>query len=269
MMKRPDESNFETLPDHLRPGLDLVFIGINPGLYSVRRGQYFARATSRFWPAFSRSKLSERMRRELKLDQLLPQHDSQLPRFGIGLTDVVKRPSANASELTPRDFATWIPILLTKLRRYKPRVACFHGLTAYRPFHAFVFKSAATRPVLGEQPKTIGMTRIFVVPNPSPANAHFTLADQTEWYDRLADFFLNPERSEGALPSSSICLALSLPIRVISGKVFLFRWPDDPMARSPDFLDRRAQLNHLHRGFLPVMLPAHNQMALLRPVLMQ
>ena len=178
---------FETLPDHLRPGLDIVFIGINPGLYSVRRGHYFARSTSRFWPAFSRSKLSAQMRRELKVDHLLPEHDSQLPAFRIGLTDVVKRPSANASELTPADFATWIPVLLRKLRRYKPRVACFHGLTAYRPFHAFAFESA-TRPILGAQPEQIGSTRLFVVPNPSPANAHFTLADQTAWYDRLTDF---------------------------------------------------------------------------------
>ena|SRR5947209_13067353 len=184
----PPHRNFATLPDHLRSGLDLVFIGINPGLYSVRRGHYFARTTSRFWPAFSKSRLSEPMRRELKLNQLLPQHDSQLPRFGIGLTDVVKRPSANASELTPADFATWIPVLIRKLHRYKPRVACFHGLTAYRPFHAFAFPSAAVRPSLGAQPEMIGSTRLFVVPNPSPANAHFTLADQTEWYERLADF---------------------------------------------------------------------------------
>jgi len=99
--------DFETLPDYLRPGLNLIFIGINPGLYSVRRGHYFARTTSRFWPAFSKSKLSAQMRRELKLNQLLSEHDSLLPRFGIGLTDVVKRPSANASELTPTDFITW------------------------------------------------------------------------------------------------------------------------------------------------------------------
>ncbi len=181
-------NDFETLPDYLQTGLDLVFIGINPGLYSVRRGHYFARTTSRFWPAFSKSKLSAQMRRELELDHLLPEHDSQLPHFGIGLTDVVKRPSANASELTPADFATWIPVLVRKLRRYKPRVACFHGLTAYRPFHALAFKSAVTRPILGPQPEQIGSTRLFVVPNPSPANAHFTLADQTAWYDRLAEF---------------------------------------------------------------------------------
>jgi len=194
----------KTLPDYLRPGLDLVLIGINPGLYSVARGHYFARTTSRFWPAFSRSKLSERIRRELGVEKLLPEHDSQLPRFGIGLTDVVKRPSANASEITPEDFARWIPVLLGKLRRYKPRVACFHGITAYRPFHAFVFhsagasaftiqsagvsKPAGVSPILGEQPERIGSTRLYVVPNPSPANAHFTPVDQAAWYDRLADF---------------------------------------------------------------------------------
>lgn len=180
--------DFETLPDHLRSGLDLVFIGINPGLYSVNRGHYFARTTSRFWPAFSRSRLSARIRHELGVDILTPEHDAELPRFGIGLTDVVKRPSANVSELTRDDFAQWIPVLLEKLHRFAPRAACFHGLTGYRPFHNIVFKSAAIRPILGEQIETIGSTQLFVVPNPSPANAHFTPADQTVWYDRLADF---------------------------------------------------------------------------------
>jgi double-stranded uracil-DNA glycosylase len=184
----PEQYNFPTLPDCLRPGLDLIFIGINPGLYSVRHGHYFARSTSRFWPAFSRSRLSERMRRELRVDILLPQHDSDLPRFGIGLTDVVKRPSGNAAELTRGDFAKWVPVLLEKLHRYAPRVACFHGLTAYRPFFQATFKPLGIPAVLGPQPESIGGTRLFVVPNPSPANAHFTLADQTSWYDRLADF---------------------------------------------------------------------------------
>jgi double-stranded uracil-DNA glycosylase len=184
----PEQYDFATLPDYLRPGLDLIFIGINPGLYSVRQGHYFARSTSRFWPAFSRSKLSESVRREFRVDTLLPEHDSDLPRFGIGLTDVVKRPSGNAAELTRGDFAKWIPVLLEKLHRYAPRVACFHGLTAYRPFSQATFKSSGIPAVLGAQPETIGDTRLFVVPNPSPANAHFTLADQTFWYDRLADF---------------------------------------------------------------------------------
>jgi len=98
---------FRTLPDYLQPGLDLVFVGINPGLYSVQRGHYFARLTSRFWPAFSASKLSERVRRALGTDTLRAEHDAELPRFGIGFTDVVKRPSANAADLNADDFKKW------------------------------------------------------------------------------------------------------------------------------------------------------------------
>lgn len=176
-----------TLPDYLRPGLDLVFIGINPGLYSVQRGHYFARTTSRFWPGFSASKLSAEVRRGLGVKLLLPEHDRELPRFGIGFTDVVKRPTANASGLSPADFQQGAPLLLRKLRRNSPAVACFHGLTAFRPFLKLVLKVDRV-PSLGEQPEIIGSTRLFVVPNPSPANAHFTLQDQTAWYDRLADF---------------------------------------------------------------------------------
>jgi len=67
-------------------------------------------------------------------------------------------------------------------------VACFHGLTAYRPFLALALQVERRAPALGRQAEVVGATRLFVVPNPSPANAHFTLADQVAWYDRLADF---------------------------------------------------------------------------------
>ena len=186
--------SFRTLPDHLVRRLELVFIGINPGLYSVERGHYFARKTSRFWPALSVSKLSEPMRRALHVDRLGPEHDSILPRFGIGLTDVIKRPSANASELAPAEFEEWVPHLVEKLLYYKPRVACFHGLTSFRPFLSFALRSER-KPTLGAQPESLGATRLFVVPNPSPANAHFTPKDQAEWYDKLADFMATSSRN--------------------------------------------------------------------------
>jgi TDG/mug DNA glycosylase family protein len=179
---------FRTLPDYLRPGLDIIFVGINPGLYSVQRGHYFARATSRFWPAFSASKLSGPVRRALGANALRAEHDTELPRFGIGFTDVVKRPSANAAGLRAKDFEKWVPRLLERLQRYQARVACFHGLTAYRPFLNLALGGADRLPMLGPQPEVVGATRLYVVPNPSPANAHFTLTDQTAWYDRLADF---------------------------------------------------------------------------------
>ena len=83
--------------------------------------------------------------------------------------------------------------ILGKLRRLAPRVACFHGLTAFRPFLALALGVGDRVPTLGLQPEAVGATRLFVVPNPSPANAHFTPADQAAWYDRLADF-LESER---------------------------------------------------------------------------
>ena len=181
------EYPFPTLPDLLAPALEVVFVGINPSLYSVERGHYFARATNRFWPSLSRSRLSEHARRSLGVDVLRPESDVELPQLGIGFTDAIKRPTANVSELGPGEFEEGVPRLLAKLRRYAPRVACFHGLTGYRPFLRVAFGSASC-PKLGPQPERLGATRIYVVPNPSGANAHFTRADQTAWYDRLAEF---------------------------------------------------------------------------------
>jgi len=174
-----------TLPDLIRDGLDVVFVGINPSLYSVAQGHYFARKTNRFWPCFSRSMLSVAARQALQVEQLQPAHDVALLQHGFGFTDVVKRPSARAGELSPQELSAGVEGLLAKLRRYAPRVACFHGLTGYR----FVHRALAPDdppPALGLQRAVLGPTQLFAVPNPSPANAHFTPAQQTEWYDRLS-----------------------------------------------------------------------------------
>jgi TDG/mug DNA glycosylase family protein len=80
----------QTLPDLLKKGLDVVFIGINPSLFSVERGHYFARKTNRFWPTLSRSVLSLKARQGLRVETLGPQHDRALLGYGIGFTDVVK-----------------------------------------------------------------------------------------------------------------------------------------------------------------------------------
>ncbi len=178
---------FRTLPDYLRRGLELVFVGINPGTYSVDKGHYFARKTNRFWPAFSASRLSLPVRRALGLPRLTPEHDAVLLRFGIGFTDVVKVPSANAAALDPKEFVAGAPQLRDRLVTYAPRVACFHGVTAYRAFARHALGSDADAE-LGPQRERLGGTRLFVVPNPSPANAHFTVVDQRRWYDRLARF---------------------------------------------------------------------------------
>ena len=176
-----------TLPDLLCNGLQVVFVGINPSLYSVAQGHYFARKTNRFWPCFSASSLSQPVRQALGVERLEPFHDRLLPAHGIGFTDVVKRPTAKAVELGRDEFAAGAAVLLAKLETCRPLVACFHGMMGYRPFAAML--GLTERPLaLGAQPAPLGRTRVFVVPNPSPANAHFTPAQQTDWYDRLAGY---------------------------------------------------------------------------------
>jgi TDG/mug DNA glycosylase family protein len=185
-----DPSN--SLPDLLRHNLDVVFVGINPSLYSAAQGHYFARRSNRFWPCFSRSVLSEGVRRARGVAMLEPRHDRALPEYGFGLTDVVKRATARASELSLSEFTAGVAQLTAKLQDYKPRVACFHGVTGYK--HVLRAPDPpATPPVLGAQRLRIGVTRCFLVPSPSGANAHFTPADQTRWYDRLAEFAHSPD----------------------------------------------------------------------------
>jgi TDG/mug DNA glycosylase family protein len=121
-----------------------------------------------------------------------PEHDARLLDFGIGFTDVVKRPTTNAAGLTPADFARWAPRLRRRLRHAGPRVVCFHGVTAYGNFLRFGLGQPRW-PGLGPQAERLGPTRIFVVPNPSGANAHFMAADLTRWYDRLARFVATAE----------------------------------------------------------------------------
>lgn len=174
-----------TLPDLLADGLDVVFVGINPSVYSVEHGHYFARRSNRFWPCISRSVLTARARRELGVQTLTPEHDRAMLDYGIGFTDLVKRPTAKASDLARRELAAGVEHLLEKIRRFRPRVACFHGVTGYRFVHNILLEGAA--PVeLGLQSTRLEGTLLFLVPNPSGANAHFSREQQTQWYDALA-----------------------------------------------------------------------------------
>jgi double-stranded uracil-DNA glycosylase len=177
--------DFETLPDLLQPGLKLIFVGINPSIYSVQRGHYFARPTSRFWPAFSRSRLSRAAREALGRDTLGPEDDARLLDFGIGFTDVVKIPSNNASSIKPADYAFWAPRLLERLDSSGAEMVGFHGVTGYRAFLRYALDAAKEEPSLGLQERVLGNARIFLAPNPSPANAHFRPEDQVRFYDEL------------------------------------------------------------------------------------
>ena len=169
----------KTLPDHLRPGLDIVLIGLNPGLHSVEVGHYFAFPRNRFWPAINQSGL---LPEELNAD-----NDHRMLEFGIGFTDVVKRPTSGSSDLRAADFKEWAPILKAKLELNQPAIAAFHGATAYRNYlkHA---EGVNEKPELGLQDRHIGVSRVFLLPNPSPANAVYSLDDLVGWYVALRKF---------------------------------------------------------------------------------
>lgn len=177
----------QTLPDRIGPNLRLLLVGINPSVYAVQQGHYFARKGNRFWPAFSASRLGRAICTSLGVERLFPEHDVDLPRFGIGLTDVVKIPSSNCSAVTPEMFREGVPTLRETIRSCGASVIAFHGLTAYRPFAWHALGVDPKTVALGLQPQRLEQARLFVVPNPSGANAHFRLSDQVEWYDRLAD----------------------------------------------------------------------------------
>jgi TDG/mug DNA glycosylase family protein len=182
----PSDSPAPVLADLLTADLDVVFVGINPSRFSAARGHYFARPTNRFWPCLSRSVLSLGAREELRVERLGPRHDRALLAHGIGFTDLVKRATPRAGDLAPSELAAGVGDLLAKLDRYRPRVACFHGITGYRHVHR-ILTDTKTKLQLGLQDVRLGPTRLYLVPNPSGANAHFTPSDQTMWYDRLAE----------------------------------------------------------------------------------
>jgi double-stranded uracil-DNA glycosylase len=175
-----------TLPDLLCDALGVVFVGINPSIFSAIRGHYFARPTNRFWPCFSHSRLSAGARGALKVIQLKPEHDRALMDHGFGFTDLAKRATVKAADLSEAELVTGVKRLTAKLERHRPRIACFHGITGYRRVHRAI-TSSKSDPGLGLQPLRIGGARLFVVPNPSGANAHVTPAEQIAWYDRLAE----------------------------------------------------------------------------------
>ncbi len=117
---------------------------------------------------------------------MTPEHDYLLLEYGIGFTDTVKRPTPQASGLTSDDFRQWLPELKVKLLKYQPKIACFHGMVAYRAYLQYV-EGVKEQLELGLQKRTIGQSHLFVTPSPSPANARFSLDDLVYWYKQLRD----------------------------------------------------------------------------------
>jgi len=160
-----------TIPDVLTRGLAVVFVGINPGLYSGAVGHHFARPGNRFWKALHGSGFTGR--------EWSPFQDHDLLTLGIGITNLVDRTTASAAELERGELRAGRETLAAKIERFAPDAVAILGVTAYRT--AFDRPHAA----LGEQPDALGASEVWVLPNPSGLNAHHQLDDLVRRFAEL------------------------------------------------------------------------------------
>ena len=172
-------ANGKTVADVIAPGLKVLVCGINPGLYTAAIGHHFGRPGNRFWPTMHAAGITPRL--------LSPYEEREMLDYGYGITNLVKRATAAADELSRQELVEGGQALVEKIRRYRPRFLGVLGLTAYR--------TAFARPQtsIGLQDERIGAapdfpgTRLWVLPNPSGLNAHYQLADLARLYRELKE----------------------------------------------------------------------------------
>ena len=169
------------LADVLAEGLDIVFVGINPAPISVDAGHSFATPGNRFWPALHAAGFTPTV--------LRAHQERDLLRLGLGITSIVRRPTARADQLSTLELRTGGRDLTQRLRDIRPRWAAFLGVSGYRP----AFEAPQAR--IGLQPTMIGTTRVWVLPNPSGRNAHFPPASLAAEFARLRRAAALPDRS--------------------------------------------------------------------------
>jgi TDG/mug DNA glycosylase family protein len=151
------------IPDVIAEDLRLLFVGINPGLWSGATGHHFARPGNRFWPTIHRAGLTPR--------QLRPDEGEALLALGIGITNLVNRTTARADELTADELRAGAERLRATVARWRPRVVAILAVSAFRI--AFDRPKAA----IGRQPDRLGDAELWVLPNPSGLNAHYQLPE--------------------------------------------------------------------------------------------
>jgi double-stranded uracil-DNA glycosylase len=160
-----------TIPDLVAPGLRVLFAGINPSLYSAATGHHFARPGNRFWPALHRSGFTSR--------QLRPEEQPMLLNLGLGITNVVARATARADELDAAELRAGGQTLAALTGSLSVSWLAILGVTAYRT--AF----AVPRAVVGLQDGRLGGARVWILPNPSGLNAHWSAAALAAEFGRL------------------------------------------------------------------------------------
>ena len=178
MTSRPTASDLaaardRTLEDLIAPDLEILFVGINPGLWSGATGFHFARPGNRFWRALHEAGLTPHV--------VNPSNQRELLDFGIGVVNLVPRTTATAAELAHDEIRAGARVLVGKIERYRPRKVAFLGVSTYRI--AFDRPKAS----VGRQTERIATSEVWVLPNPSGLNAHYQLPQLAAAYGQLRD----------------------------------------------------------------------------------
>ena len=159
----PKTQSRQRLPDYIGARGRILFVGINPGLHSAATGRHFAGYSNRFWKLLFESKLTP--------EPFTHQDDWRLPDWGLGLTNIIQRPSAGIDVLKPREYIAGKKRLIATVRHYRPHTVALLGVTIYRT----LFPEYRTRRIsLGLQAETLAECPVFVLPNPSGRNAHYS-----------------------------------------------------------------------------------------------
>jgi TDG/mug DNA glycosylase family protein len=167
-----------TLPDHLRKGMKLVIVGCNPTESSVRVGHYYAGRDNPFWPIMYESGV---------MPEPFDYHDDKrVIEFGIGLTDLVKRPSKTVEELKREDFAEGRIVLSQKLEEFAPRVVAFNGKLTYEQF-------AQRKCKFGLQKESLYGARVYVLPA-TPGAADDKRSEKVQHFRKLAQLLKRIEK---------------------------------------------------------------------------
>lgn len=160
-----------TLPDYLRKGMKMILVGANPGDRSARVGHYYAGRNNQFWPMMYASGVIP--------EPIGYEDDRRMLEFGIGMTDLVKRPTRGTDEIERQEFAEGRVLLAQKLEDMRPRVVAFNGKMVYEKF--------AGRPCkLGLQKELLYGARVFVLPSTSGQNGGTSGGVKKRYFKQLA-----------------------------------------------------------------------------------
>jgi double-stranded uracil-DNA glycosylase len=174
----------KTLPDHLRKGMKLIIVGCNPTESSVRVGHYYAGRTNQFWAILHESGV---------VPEPFDYHDDKrVIEFGIGLTDLVKRPTKTIEELTREDFAEGRIVLSQKLEEFAPRVVAFNGRLTYEQF-------AQRKCKHGLQKELLYGARVYVLPSSTTAQNSKGNGEHVRYFKKLAQLVARTQKERDSV----------------------------------------------------------------------